>query len=183
MYVNYACHTWMAWPRFALWYCGWSSHWKHCCPTSSRLSSWFIDSRLVLTAQLSRLVNAAGLFVQQPSPGKESAGAGEFEGPAAVGPAEGSYSSSNEQLCHSNKVELEFTPSRAYNWSFQSFARVFFFACFFFHNKYSTRWAPTDYKWIYNPCKWLYKWITGVISPYLWGPHVPPLITPHPVYR
>ena len=27
-----------------------------------------------------------------------------------------------------------------------------------------TRWAPTSYKWSYNPCKWPYKWVTGVIT-------------------
>ena len=25
------------------------------------------------------------------------------------------------------------------------------------------RWAPTSSKWSYNPCKWPYKWVTGVI--------------------
>ena len=28
----------------------------------------------------------------------------------------------------------------------------------------STRWAPTIYKWTYNPYKWPYKWVTGVIT-------------------
>ena len=28
-----------------------------------------------------------------------------------------------------------------------------------------TRWAPTTSKWSYNPFKWPYKWVTGVISP------------------
>ena len=28
-----------------------------------------------------------------------------------------------------------------------------------------TRWAPTSYKWSYNPYKWPYKWVTGVITP------------------
>ena len=27
-----------------------------------------------------------------------------------------------------------------------------------------TRWAPTSYKWSYNPYKWPYKWGTGVIT-------------------
>ena len=27
-----------------------------------------------------------------------------------------------------------------------------------------TRWAPTSYKWSDNPCKWPYKWVTGVIT-------------------
>ena len=27
-----------------------------------------------------------------------------------------------------------------------------------------TRWAPTIYKWSYNPYKWPYKWVTGVIT-------------------
>ena len=27
-----------------------------------------------------------------------------------------------------------------------------------------TRWAPTSYKWRYNPYKWPYKWVTGVIT-------------------
>ena len=27
-----------------------------------------------------------------------------------------------------------------------------------------TRWAPTIYKSTYNPCKWPYKWVTGVIT-------------------
>ena len=31
----------------------------------------------------------------------------------------------------------------------------------------STRSAPTSCKWSYNPSKWPYKWVTGVISPYL----------------
>ena len=26
------------------------------------------------------------------------------------------------------------------------------------------RWAPTSYKWSYNPYKWPYKWVTGVIT-------------------
>ena len=25
-------------------------------------------------------------------------------------------------------------------------------------------WAPTSYKWSYNPYKWPYKWITDVIT-------------------
>ena len=29
----------------------------------------------------------------------------------------------------------------------------------------STRWAPTRHKWSYNPYKWPYKWVTGVITP------------------
>ena len=29
---------------------------------------------------------------------------------------------------------------------------------------YPTRWAPTSYKWSYNPYKWPYKWVTGVIT-------------------
>ena len=28
----------------------------------------------------------------------------------------------------------------------------------------TTRWAPTSYKCIYNPYKWSYKWVTGVIT-------------------
>ena len=31
----------------------------------------------------------------------------------------------------------------------------------------AARWAPTSYKWSYNPNQWPYKWVTGVISPYL----------------
>ena len=27
-----------------------------------------------------------------------------------------------------------------------------------------TRWAPTSYKYSYNPYKWPYKWVTGVIT-------------------
>ena len=26
------------------------------------------------------------------------------------------------------------------------------------------RWAPTSYTWNYNPYKWPYKWVTGVIT-------------------
>ena len=29
---------------------------------------------------------------------------------------------------------------------------------------FPTRWAPTIYKWTYNPYKWPYKWVTGVIT-------------------
>lgn len=28
-----------------------------------------------------------------------------------------------------------------------------------------TTWAPTSYKWSYNPCKWPNKWVTGDIPP------------------
>ena len=28
-----------------------------------------------------------------------------------------------------------------------------------------TRWAPTRYKWSYNPYKWPSEWVTGVITP------------------
>ena len=28
-----------------------------------------------------------------------------------------------------------------------------------------TMWAPTSYKWSYNPCKWPNKWVTGDIQP------------------
>ena len=38
-----------------------------------------------------------------------------------------------------------------------------------------TRWAPTSYKWSYNPYKWPYKWITGVIT--LLVEVITPLIT------
>ncbi len=26
------------------------------------------------------------------------------------------------------------------------------------------RWAPTGYKWGCNPCKWPYKWVTGILT-------------------
>ena len=26
--------------------------------------------------------------------------------------------------------------------------------------RWGTRWAPTSYKWGYNPCKWPYKWVS-----------------------
>ena len=29
---------------------------------------------------------------------------------------------------------------------------------------FTTRWAPTSYKWSYNPYKCLYKWVTGLIT-------------------
>ena len=29
----------------------------------------------------------------------------------------------------------------------------------------ATGWAPTSYKWGYNPYKWPYKWATGVVTP------------------
>ena len=39
-----------------------------------------------------------------------------------------------------------------------------------------TRWAPSSYKWSYNPYKWPYKWLTvlitlviGVINPDITG--------------
>ena len=32
-------------------------------------------------------------------------------------------------------------------------------------NYEGTRWAPTSYKWSYNPYKWCYKWVTEVITP------------------
>ena len=32
---------------------------------------------------------------------------------------------------------------------------------------FTTRWAPTSYKWSYKPCKWPYKWVTGVITPFI----------------
>ena len=49
----------------------------------------------------------------------------------------------------------------------------------FLGKNHPTRWAPTSYKWSYNPYKWPYKWITlvitlliGVITPFItgWGP-------------
>ena len=30
---------------------------------------------------------------------------------------------------------------------------------------FCTKWAPTSYKWSYNPDKWPYTWVTGVITP------------------
>ena len=52
---------------------------------------------------------------------------------------------------------------------------------------HTTRWAPTSYKCDYNPCKWPYNWVTGVITPlvtgrgppcttipWFWTCHVPP---------
>ena len=30
-----------------------------------------------------------------------------------------------------------------------------------------TRWAPTSYKWSYKPYKLPYKWVTGVITPFI----------------
>ena len=27
-----------------------------------------------------------------------------------------------------------------------------------------TRWAPSSYKWSYNPSKWPYKWLTVLIT-------------------
>ena len=32
-----------------------------------------------------------------------------------------------------------------------------------------TRWAPAGYKWSYNPYKWPYKWVTGVITLFITG--------------
>ena len=32
-----------------------------------------------------------------------------------------------------------------------------FFSC-------DARWAPTGYKWGCNPCKWPYKWVTGILT-------------------
>ncbi len=29
---------------------------------------------------------------------------------------------------------------------------------------FPARWAPTSFKWSYNPYKWPYKWVTGVIT-------------------
>ncbi len=29
------------------------------------------------------------------------------------------------------------------------------------------RWAPTSYKWSCKPYKWPYKWVTGVITPFI----------------
>ena len=37
-----------------------------------------------------------------------------------------------------------------------------------------TRWAPTSYKCSYNPYKWPYNWVTGVISPSSISVGVPP---------
>ena len=44
------------------------------------------------------------------------------------------------------------------------------------YNLPSTRWAPSSYKWSYNPYKWPYKWLTvlitlviGVINPVITG--------------
>ena len=33
------------------------------------------------------------------------------------------------------------------------------------HSEKVTRWAFASCKWNYNPYKWLYKWVTGVITP------------------
>lgn len=123
MYVNYACHTWMAWPRFALWYCGWSSHWN-LLSTSSRLSSWFIDSRRswLHNCQVSE---CCGSICATTFTGKESAGL-EVQGTCSGASWRIIWGLKFERAAlHSNKVEWEFTPSRAYNRSFQSFARFF----------------------------------------------------------
>ena len=33
-----------------------------------------------------------------------------------------------------------------------------------FNHYHCTRWAPTSYKWNYNPYNWPYKWVNGVIT-------------------
>ena len=33
------------------------------------------------------------------------------------------------------------------------------------------RWAPTSYKWSYNPYQWPYKWLTGTLLMWIISPH------------
>ena len=48
--------------------------------------------------------------------------------------------------------------------------------CFILDDKIPTRWAPSSYKWRYNPYKWPYEWlpvlialVIGVINPVITG--------------
>ena len=38
--------------------------------------------------------------------------------------------------------------------------------CHMFLHVCKTTWEPTSFVWSYNPYKWPYKWLTGVVSPH-----------------